>query len=971
MGSPNIQAILDRIRASSRTPAPSSTAYDPPPEFEAFSFDDVPMPPPERGMLRRAYDWASTPLTDFSSWGRRKATELTDPNRDPSMLSGFAGGALEGLTNVVDSFTSPLGLASTVSGAAAPMAATRGLTSAARALRTIDALTAAPAVAGGLYDAATGEDMGDVARGLATAGVGAAGGALALRGAGPRGTVKPRGPQLEELTPGGLTYRDIQARPMGGISPSTSIEDLPWSRQTMPRHTPAPIRGGDLARGAERYVGPDMLRPDSGIDIPEGPITTGLDRPMPRGEGTRQAPYEWVRDMEAGELARIRQALGLPEQTPRRQMFPDYTQLEEGMTPEPFSPYERPSPMPPLPGSRSSAMDLAGARQPTFEVLDPYSSRLNANASGESAASIEALNRQRSMQGKGETFVVYNAAGQRRPLIGPDAVDYVARQGETYGIEGPSGFRVLDDLGGRPPAPPAAMVGRPPVDLGGGVGSGGGVGTAVLEAPPQTATGLTEIDDLIAGLDAPAPVRRTPEQQIEEILRKAHGELMPKWEASLAKQAGDDIPFTVDPRVPFEEFARDVREAPDPRALWSTERKARTAIDEILAKAGDESGFITPEMLLPILKTIVGGGAGSVIGAGLNEDNRMLGALEGGALGAAVMNPRALARLIPQLQGSRYFSMLSSPMTHAKNVAGAAGAVGGEALERGLTGDVQGATDVLRNAFSKETIGDIIAEFKAPQFASTAGDPKWGPIEGLLGLPARAMSAVDAGATRALERSGLTPEDARSVTFTNQPKSKTGQYLVSRPGLLSLPIPFPKVATNIIERGIERTPILGSVAEQLSGGALKTSMPKQAIGLAAMLAAANAGELPPLVQALLAPYALPTSMGAAIGAKGNEDADATLFDRLKAGGEAFLESSPLPSDTFAYDPARWLAQLVPNLGKDISSALGTDPQSFETRGSLLAPALAKVPILNELLLDQKGGRAPRASTRTTRAKRER
>jgi GNAT superfamily N-acetyltransferase len=73
------------------------------------------------------------------------------------------------------------------------------------------------------------------------------------------------------------------------------------------------------------------------------------------------------------------------------------------------------------------------------------------NASGESAASIEAINRQRSMQARGETFVVYGRDGVRRPLIGVDAVDYVAQAGETYGIEGPDGFRVLDDRGGAAP----------------------------------------------------------------------------------------------------------------------------------------------------------------------------------------------------------------------------------------------------------------------------------------------------------------------------------------------------------------------------------------------------------------------------------------------------------------------------------------------------------------------------------------
>jgi GNAT superfamily N-acetyltransferase len=78
------------------------------------------------------------------------------------------------------------------------------------------------------------------------------------------------------------------------------------------------------------------------------------------------------------------------------------------------------------------------------------------NASGDSAASLEALSRQSGMSGRGEKFVVYNRSGQRRELIGPDAVDYQAKAGETYGVEGPTGFRQLENRGGRVPAGAAA-----------------------------------------------------------------------------------------------------------------------------------------------------------------------------------------------------------------------------------------------------------------------------------------------------------------------------------------------------------------------------------------------------------------------------------------------------------------------------------------------------------------------------------
>jgi hypothetical protein len=63
-------------------------------------------------------------------------------------------------------------------------------------------------------------------------------------------------------------------------------------------------------------------------------------------------------------------------------------------------------------------------------------------------ASTEALNRMSSMKNQGKKFVVYDRAGNMRPLIGPEAVDYKPRPGETYGIQTPNGFQVLENRGG-------------------------------------------------------------------------------------------------------------------------------------------------------------------------------------------------------------------------------------------------------------------------------------------------------------------------------------------------------------------------------------------------------------------------------------------------------------------------------------------------------------------------------------------
>lgn len=65
------------------------------------------------------------------------------------------------------------------------------------------------------------------------------------------------------------------------------------------------------------------------------------------------------------------------------------------------------------------------------------------NASGSTMASIEALNRNKSMLNKGEKYVV-RKHGTTRDLIGPEAVDYIPRSGEEYGIMDALGFRLLN-----------------------------------------------------------------------------------------------------------------------------------------------------------------------------------------------------------------------------------------------------------------------------------------------------------------------------------------------------------------------------------------------------------------------------------------------------------------------------------------------------------------------------------------------
>lgn len=96
-----------------------------------------------------------------------------------------------------------------------------------------------------------------------------------------------------------------------------------------------------------------------------------------------------------------------------------------------------------------AALEAAAAGLEVEPVVVDGEQGLAENASGESSASLEAMSRLQGMRARGEQFGVYNRAGQFRPLIGADAVDYQPAKGETFGIQGPQGFQVLTDNGGR------------------------------------------------------------------------------------------------------------------------------------------------------------------------------------------------------------------------------------------------------------------------------------------------------------------------------------------------------------------------------------------------------------------------------------------------------------------------------------------------------------------------------------------
>lgn len=458
---------------------------------------------------------------------------------------------------------------------------------------------------------------------------------------------------------------------------------------------------------------------------------------------------------------------------------------------------------------------------------------------------------------------------------------------------------------------------------------------------------LDELDPYVApeaSAVAPPAARKL---RIPPEITSLWQDLKPKWQASVDAQKGDQIPFTVDPTEDLLPFARRVL-ADDPSVLTGAERKVRAGLD---AQGRDlQSGFITPEVAVKLGLPVAGG----LVGATQDKEHPVRGALLGAGAGLALGHAPALMK---NAEALRYFSMLSGPATQAKNIIGNVGAVGARSLENAISGKANAGAP-LRELFSSQTLGDLVREFHTPQ------PGRWGQTRGVLGLPGRAMGAVDSATKDALARAGLSKEDARLITFTNTPRSDTGKAVVNffrQAGPAArLVQPFSQTATNIVERGIERTPGLGLLAHKLTGGKLETNAARQLLGLAAVAGGSQIGQLPPVLQALLAPYTLPYQMGSAGGeavAKGKSP-DEVMMDAWNNGA---LDLVPAPMNKRAFDPRQWLAQTVPNILKDVSP---TDPSTLDTKSlPLFGPTVAKLPFLNEFLLKTKKRtpRPPRAT----------
>lgn len=277
-----------------------------------------------------------------------------------------------------------------------------------------------------------------------------------------------------------------------------------------------------------------------------------------------------------------------------------------------------------------------------------------------------------------------------------------------------------------------------------------------------------------------------------------------------------------------------------------------------LKKNAGQKGFIGA---MPMMR-LAGGATGAAIGATQTPDEPWKGALLGGAAGALApgaikaligkiaSNPNAseaerqgvakiigdkvkeFGQMIPDYQR---FSLLADPVNLPINVlVGPYGSAMMGAIEHAIQGDPRGLKAIkllltpsefgpstIKGAFGEAKLKIMDASERTEGQMGKAG-PKW--FRDLVKTPGDAMTGGDIAARNILMKAGFTPEEARDITLTAEPKTPWGQGVSKlkkgaqteggkKSAFINLSLPFYRTAVNQLERSMERTPVFGMWAQ--------------------------------------------------------------------------------------------------------------------------------------------------------------
>lgn len=351
---------------------------------------------------------------------------------------------------------------------------------------------------------------------------------------------------------------------------------------------------------------------------------------------------------------------------------------------------------------------------------------------------------------------------------------------------------------------------------------------------------------------------------------------------------------------------------------------------EAMKKDRGQSGAIAPG-LLRLLTAGTGAAIGAPTASYLDPDDPnagVKGALAGAALGyAGSGGPQELINW-------RNAGLLATPSAQFKKPLSDIGAYVGHGLEQALSGNRQLAANMGQEALRFPTnISNYVKAFKDPRLAEDViGDtakPYIEPAKGLMGIVARPFAAAQYATSQAMQRAGVTPDEAKDTLLLGTPKAelfKKWLDLQKLPGWQGQAVravrPFARIGTNLFERGWERIPGISMMT-----GDPETRVARTLLGTGALAAGALTGHsdeqdmeqggepTSPIVRglrrALLASYGIPFMAGEALAGPGGMRDLAYMVPGLS-------QTIPMPGpkdNAAAWGEKigkRWLDQMMPD-----------------------------------------------------------
>lgn len=521
--------------------------------------------------------------------------------------------------------------------------------------------------------------------------------------------------------------------------------------------------------------------------------------------------------------------------------------------------------------------------------------------------------------------------------------------------------------GGRVVIPPPASLAGKDIAL---PGQPTGAGVGLKEGAPES-VGLP-----VTQPNAPVPQEpiqmRGPEQPVPPKLQakmetlnnkakllvqqgKADSPEMMKLEADMAKLTQEITAARYPQAVRAEQEAAAVKKAEAAKPRLVKDKKPRPKLSA--------NPMFDPESYRWAAEGLGAEGLGAIGGATIggltNEDDPLMGALLGGAAGYGLgrgvskLNESGLPLfdtvrehpLANALAGLQRFSYLSNPQSLIYNTFLApqgAGIMG--SAERALVGKAEELTGASPDASEKvqQGLAGLKGFFSGRNLQPSTWKNAWNEARDLIGAaergeavtgeatslfdkgaaaPGTAMTAGDVVGRGTLTEAGIPEEIARAMTVTSNPRYKGGEALTDfakkHPSLQFL-VPFSRTAANVVEGGLERTPLVGMLLSKTNDPEVQATMTemlvRQGIGAASGYAGYQIGlntdpelnrtaRIDMLAANMSGQYGLLTAAGFAIGQAVRagkipqpDISDPTTWgDLLKTAGTSYATNLPLPT----------------------------------------------------------------------------